>query len=71
MSESLAASSPSGNAVGPYTRIEAGTGNTRIKINGVVADAPIGSVRDPHLPVAFRPIRKTSRVPGSRWRTCA
>ena len=37
-------------------RIEASTGDTQIELIGVVADAPICSVRDPHLAVAFRPM---------------
>ncbi len=47
---------PGGNAIGQFMRIEAATGDTPIEIVGVVADAPIGSVRDPHLAVAFRPM---------------
>ena len=57
VSESLAGQLfPGGHAVGQHMRIEAGTGDTQLEIIGVVTDAPIGSVRDPHVAVAFRPM---------------
>lgn len=57
VSESLAKQLfPHGDAVGQHMRIEAGTGDTQIEVVGVVADAPVGNVREPHLAVAFRPM---------------
>lgn len=57
ISESLAARLfPGGGAIGRRLNVMSGTTTTALEVIGVVADAPIGSVRDPHLAVAFRPM---------------
>jgi putative ABC transport system permease protein len=47
---------PQRNGVGQSIRIGSGAGATDVTVVGVVADSTIGSLREPHLPVAFRPI---------------
>lgn len=44
------------DATGRRIRAQAGKDVTELEVIGVVADAPIGSIRDPHLAVAFRPM---------------
>jgi len=48
--------SPDGNAVGGRLRVTSGAKSTDLEIVGVVADAPMGRIRDPHPAVAFRPM---------------
>lgn len=47
---------PDGNVIGRRMRLTAGSASTDLEIVGIVADAPIGSIREPHLAVAFRPM---------------
>jgi putative ABC transport system permease protein len=47
---------PQRNGVGQSIRSGSGAGATDVTVVGVVADSTIGSLREPHLPVAFRPI---------------
>lgn len=47
---------PRGDALGQRVRIGAGRSSTAAVVVGIVADAPIGSIRDPHQPVVFRPL---------------
>lgn len=48
--------SPDGNTLGTRMRVTSGSTSTDLEIVAVVADAPIGSIREPHLAVAFRPM---------------
>lgn len=53
---SLAASLfPQGNAVGERIRQHVGDSSLDLEIVGTVADAPMGSIREPHIAVVFRP----------------
>ena len=57
---------PGGDAIGRAIRTAAGPGARPIEIVGVVSDAPIGNLRDPHAPAIFRPILQEpqrARVP--------
>lgn len=57
VSETLASKLfPDGNVIGRRLRVVSGSPNTDLTIVGVVADAPIGNIREPHLAVAFRPM---------------
>lgn len=47
---------PDGNVIGRRLRASSGSTGVDVEIVGVVADAPIGSIREPHLAVAFRPM---------------
>ncbi len=44
------------DAVGRRVRVQAGSSAADLEIVGVVADAPIGSIREPRRPVLFRPL---------------
>jgi predicted permease len=44
------------NAIGQRLRATTGSTSIDLEIVGVVADAPIGSIREPHLAVSFRPM---------------
>jgi len=52
---------PSGNAIGGHIRIGNDTSRPSIEIVGVVADAALGNVREPHGPLVFRPILQESQ----------
>jgi predicted permease len=57
VSESLARKLfPTGEAIGRRVRVSSGPARTDVEIVGVVADAPIGRIREPHLAVVFRPM---------------
>ena len=45
-----------GDVIGRRVRVSSGSARTDVEIVGVVADAPIGGVREPHLAVVFRPM---------------
>jgi putative ABC transport system permease protein len=45
-----------GEAIGRHVRVSTGSAQTDVEIVGVVADAPIGSIREPHQAVIFRPM---------------
>jgi predicted permease len=47
---------PTGDVIGRRVRVSSGPARTDVEIVGVVADAPIGGVREPHLAVVFRPM---------------
>lgn len=48
--------SPSGNIIGRRLRLGSGPTRLDVEVVGVVADAPIGVIREPHQPVVFRPL---------------
>lgn len=57
VSESLARRLfPTGDVIGRRVRVSSGSVRTDVEIVGVVADAPIGGVREPNLAVVFRPM---------------
>lgn len=57
LSQSLAQALFANNeAIGHRLRTSSGRTTKEFQIIGVVADAPIGRIRDPHQPVVFRPI---------------
>jgi predicted permease len=57
VSESLARKLlPGGEVIGRRVRVSSGSARTDVEIVGVVADAPIGGIREPHLAVVFRPM---------------
>jgi putative ABC transport system permease protein len=45
-----------GEAIGRLVRVSSGSARTAFEVVGVVADAPIGSIREPHKPTLFRPM---------------
>lgn len=47
---------PDGTPIGRRVRMPRGVERRDIEIVGVVDDAPIGSIREPHRPVLFRPM---------------
>lgn len=47
---------PAGDVIGRRVEVSSGPTRTEVEIVAVVADAPIGGVRDPHLAVVFRPM---------------
>ena len=47
---------PSGDAIGRHIRVTSGAARTDVEVVGVVGDAPIGTLREPHRPVLFRPM---------------
>lgn len=47
---------PDGDVIGRRMRLTSGSASTALEIVGIVADAPIGSIREPNLAVAFRPM---------------
>jgi predicted permease len=57
ISESLAHNLfPTGEVIGRRVRVSSGPARTDVEIVGVVADVPIGRIRELHLPVVFRPM---------------
>jgi hypothetical protein len=57
VSESLARTLfPTGDVIGRRVCVSSGPARTDVEIVGVVADAPIGGIREPHLAVVFRPM---------------
>jgi predicted permease len=57
VSESLARTLvPTGDVIGRRVRVSSGPKPTELEIVGVVADAPIGGIREPHPAVVFRPM---------------
>lgn len=57
VSESLAGQLfPAGDVIGRRVRVSSGAARTDLEIVGVVADAPIGRIREPHVAVVFRPM---------------
>jgi predicted permease len=57
VSESLARKLfPTGDVIGRRVRVSSGPARTDVEIVGVVADAPIGGVREPNVAVVFRPM---------------
>jgi hypothetical protein len=57
VSESIASQlSAAADPIGTELRIVTNGVATRVTVVGVVADAPIGRLDDPHVPVVFRPI---------------
>lgn len=57
VSESLARTLfPTGDVVGRRLRISSEPAATEVEIVGLVADAPIGGIREPHPAVVFRPM---------------
>jgi predicted permease len=55
---------PQGNAVGQRIRIGRDPVRQALEIVGVVGDAPVGNIREPDVPVAFRPIPQEPRFAG-------
>ncbi|HEV8346100.1 MAG TPA: FtsX-like permease family protein [Vicinamibacterales bacterium] len=47
---------PAGEIIGRRIRVSSGPARTDVDIVGVVADAPIGGIREPHVAVVFRPM---------------
>jgi predicted permease len=47
---------PEGDPIGRRLRVTAGSKSVDVEIVGVVSDAPIGNIREPHLAVVFRPM---------------
>ena len=57
VSESLARKLFSvGDVIGRRVRVSSGPARADVEIVGVVADAPVGGIREPHLPVLFKPM---------------
>jgi predicted permease len=57
---------PTGDAIGQRIRIGKDPARQSIEIVGVVSDAPVGNIREPHVPAAFRPLLQEpqrARVP--------
>jgi hypothetical protein len=60
ISESVAAQlSPSADPVGRELQVATNGVASRVVIVGIVADAPIGRLDDPHVPVVFRPMTQS------------
>ena len=47
---------PNGEVIGRRLHVSSGPARTDVEIVGVVADAPIGGIREPHRAVVFRPM---------------
>ncbi len=47
---------PENGAIGRRLRMSSGPATKEFEVIGVVADAPIGKIREPHQPLVFRPI---------------
>src|SRR5205807_1451544 len=47
---------PRGNAIGRRLRMARDPAQRVLEIVGIVGDAPIGNIREPHTPVLFRPM---------------
>jgi predicted permease len=47
---------PASEVTGRRIRVSSGAARTDVDIIGVVADAPIGSIREPHQAIVFRPM---------------
>ncbi len=47
---------PLGDAIGQHLRVSSGQVRTNVEIVGIVADAPIGRIREPNVAVVFRPL---------------
>jgi hypothetical protein len=59
--------SPDGNAIGTRMRVTSGSTSADVEIIAVVEDAAIGSIREPHLAVAFRPMMQAAAlIPAQR-----
>jgi len=55
---------PSGDAIGQRVRLQRTAGRPALEIVGIVDDAPVGNLREPHVPALFRPMLQDVRVPG-------
>lgn len=63
---------PGGNVIGRRLRVTAGATTSEAEIVGIVDDAPIGNIREPHLAVAFRPMMQDlvrAQFPNAHIRT--
>lgn len=61
---------PTGRAIGQRIRIGSDPKLRTIEVVGIVTDAAIGNLRDPHVPVVFRPLLQgLARIPIVNLRT--